>query len=77
MLTIGCDFASADKLPRFLKHLAVRCLPREQECLRVPAFAAEHEGAEVLVPATQRNLWPGFDPNAEAVQIVDADARIR
>src|SRR6266550_9405432 len=53
-----------------------RCLPGGKEGLRVLAFAAQLERAEIFVPTSFRHVRLRFDPDAKLVQVFEVDAAI-
>src|SRR5439155_24673824 len=53
-----------------------RCLPGGKEGLRVLAFAAQLERAEIFIPTSFRHVRLRFDPDAKLVQVFEVDAAI-
>lgn len=53
-----------------------RCLPGGKEGLRVLAFAAQFERAEIFIPTSFRRIRLRFDPDAKLVQVFEVDAAI-
>jgi hypothetical protein len=62
---------------RDVSELAAKSsLTREKKCLGVPPFSAEFEGAEIFVPESFWHFWLRFHPDAELIQIWQADVAI-
>ena len=53
-----------------------RCLTGGKEGLRVLAFAAQFERAEIFIPTSFRHVRLRFDPDAKLVQVFEVDASI-
>jgi hypothetical protein len=53
-----------------------RSLTSEKKGLRILAFPAEFERAEILVPWPFRHGWLRFHPHAELIQVLQADIAV-
>jgi hypothetical protein len=60
----------------WLEPLALSHLIRQKKGFRIPALAAEFEGAKVLLPRPLRDFRPQFHPKAEQVQVIETDVAV-
>ena len=59
-----------------LKPMSSRNLMRQEESLRIAAFATKLERAEVFVPRAFRDFRLGFHPKPQLVQIVKTNVAV-
>lgn len=72
---VGARAVARARLPghRVLEFLSPCWLTSEQESLRIPAFAANLERAEILVPRTLRRVRFRFPPLLQAIEVFCGD----
>src|SRR5208337_2742102 len=71
--TRGSEMARVDMV---LKFFSARYLAGKKKCLGIFALAAQFEGTEILIPRPRGDNRFSLQPNAEMVEIVEADVAV-